>query len=214
MNNFKFRASGLSEIMGDGKKDELTEGAKTYLRTIAKQTVYGFNEVISSKYMDKGIQCEDAAIELYNNVFFTNHVKNKERLTNDFITGECDILVPKKEVIDIKCAWSLATFPATSEEVAAIAKKSGYDWQGRAYMWLYDVPSFRVAYAMVSTPEELIKYEQIELHEVDQIDPNLRITTFTIERDASLEEKIKVKVLAAREYIENVIAQISIDHQG
>ena len=207
------RASSLSEIMGDGKKEELTEGAKTYLRGLAKEFAYGFCEVITSKYMDKGIQCEDDSIALYNNVFFTNHIKNTVRKNNDWITGECDILVPSKKVIDIKSAWSLATFPCTTDEVAAIAKKSGYDWQGRAYMMLEDVGEFECAYCMVSTPEELVRYEQIELHEVDHINPALRVTRCFIERDLTMESKIKIKVEAAREYLANVTAQISLDHK-
>lgn len=214
MSSYHFRASELSEIMGDGKKDELTEGAKTFLRGLAKQIAYGFHEVISSKYMDKGIQCEPAAIELYNNVFFTDYAKHDGRITNDWVTGECDILVPAVKVIDTKCAWSLATFPCTSDEVFATAKKSGYDFQGAAYMWLYDVPEFEIAYCMVTTPEELRKYEQAELHEVDRIDPALRVTRCSYKRDAAIEEKIKVKVKAAREYIENTLAQISLDHKG
>lgn len=209
----RIRASSLHNIMDDGKGSELTVGAKTFLIGMAKEYAYGFCEIITSKYMDKGTQCEDAAIELYNNVFFTNHEKNKTRKSNDWISGECDILVPKKKVIDIKNAWSLATFPCTTDEVSAIAKKSGYDWQGRAYMMLEDVDAFEVAYCMVSTPDDLIRYEQVELHKVDHIAPHLRVTRCHIERDAALEAKIKIKVEAANEYLKDIAAQISIDHK-
>ena len=207
------RCSTLSEIMTDPKSgDGLSAGAKTFLRFMAKEYKYGFNQIITSKFMDKGTQCEADAIELYNSVFFTNYTKNTERLTNDWITGECDIIVPTKKVIDIKCAWSLATFPATSDEVAEISKKSGYDWQGRGYMMLHDVDEFEVAYCLVSTPEELIKYEQQDLHFVDHIDPALRVTRFSWKRDKTLEEKIKHKVDLAREFLLDQVAAITLEH--
>ncbi|MDB5777558.1 MAG: hypothetical protein JWP38_3691 [Herbaspirillum sp.] len=210
----RFRASSLHEIMGDPKTgDGLSAAAKTFLNMMAKEYVYGFTEIITSKYMDKGTQCEAAAIDLYNTVFFTDYVKNSVRKNNDWITGECDILVPGKKVIDIKNAWSLPTFPATTDEVKAIAKKSGYDWQGRAYMMLDDVDLFEIAYCIVTTPEELIRYEQPEYHFVDHIDPTLRVTNAFFERDKQLEEKIKHKVALAREYLKNYAAQISLDHK-
>jgi hypothetical protein len=214
MNNFHFRASGIAEIMGDGKgADGLSVTAKTYLNGIAKEYVYSYHKVLTSKYFDKGLQCEDSAIDLYNDVFFTNHVKNTERRSNDWITGEPDIIVPGKQIIDIKNAWSLDTFPATSAEVADIAKKSGYDYQGRAYMWLFDVDEFEVAYCLVSTPSELCRYEQQDLHDVEHINPALRITRSRITRDRAIEEKMKAKVLVARDYIENYVALINLEHR-
>ena len=214
MNDFKFRASGIAEIMGDGKgADGLSVTAKTYLNGIAKEFAYGFHEKIDTKYFRKGIQCEAEGIELLNNVMFTKYEKNTARIDNEWITGECDILVPKVKVIDVKAAWSLATFPATSDEVAATSKKSGYDFQLAAYMWLYDVDLSEVVYYMVSTPEELRKYEQPEIHEVDHIHPSLRITVCQFKRDAAIEAKMKSKVIAARNYLENYAAQIRLDHQ-
>lgn len=208
----RFRASAIAEIMADGKGEELSVGAKTYLRAIAKEMIYGYEEQISSKYLEKGTICEQAAIDLYNRVFFTRHQKNEERRNNEWFTGEPDIIVPDTEIIDIKNAWSLATFPATVECVAAIAKKSGYDYQGRVYMNLFDVPRFTVAYCMVSTPEDLRKWEQPELHMVDHIDPALRVTCYTIERDMAVEKKMITKVEAAREYLKAAIARILADH--
>ena len=205
----KFRASSLSDIMTDAKeKDEpLSKGAKTVLEKMAKEYVYGFNEVISGKYMDKGIIVEDESIALYNSVFFTDYKKNIERRSNEWITGECDIFTGSK-IIDIKSSWSLATFPATS--AAGIDK--GYEWQLRAYMMLWNVDQAEIAYCMVNTPDELIKYEQEELHYVDHIDEALRVTIVPYERDLKLEEKIRVKVDAARDYLQSLVVQIKEQH--
>jgi hypothetical protein len=111
----RFRASSLAEIMTDPKEkgEILSKGAKTYLEAMAKEYVYGFNQVITGKYMDKGQIVEEESIALYNSVFFTNYKKNTERRNNDWITGECDIFTGSK-IIDIKSSWSLATFPATA----------------------------------------------------------------------------------------------------
>lgn len=209
MINFRFRASSLGDIMTDAKEknEPLSKGAKTYLEKIAKEYVYGFSEVISGKYMEKGIIVEDQSIQLYNAVHFTDYKKNVERKTNQWITGECDIFTGEK-IIDIKSSWSLATFPATS--AAGIDK--GYEWQGRAYMMLWDVDYFDIAYCMVSTPDELIKYEQEELHYVDHINESLRVTIVPYERDLTLEEKIVFKVDAARKYLSCLVDEIRSQH--
>jgi len=215
MIDITFRASSIAELMADGKgADGLSVGAKTFLNGIAKEYVYGFREEIDTKYFKKGIECEQAAIDLYNMVTLSRHEKNTVRLTNEWVTGECDILVPKTKVIDIKNAWSLATFPATSDDVLAIAKKSGYDYQGYSYMALFDVPEFEVAYTMVTTPEELRKWEQPEIHEVDHIDPALRVTRATIKRDAEIEAKMIAKVKVAQAYLRRRVEQIYEEHEG
>lgn len=205
----KFRASALSEIMTDPKNkgDVLSVGAKTAIEKLAKQMVYGYDEEISSKAMEKGILVEDQSIALYNEVFFTNHQKNTIRLDNEWITGECDIHAPGK-IIDIKSSWSLATFPATS----AAGENKGYEWQGRAYMWLWDVDQFEIAYCLVNTPEDLIGYEQQDLHFVDHITPELRVTRVHYTRDKTLEEKIKQRVDDARRYFDQMVKQISDEH--
>lgn len=205
----KIRASALGDIMTDAKEknEPLSKGAKTVLEKMAKEYVYGFNEVVSGKYMDKGIIVEDEAIQLYNAVFFTDYKKNTERKTNDWVTGECDIFTGSK-IIDIKSSWSLATFPATS--AAGIDK--GYEWQLRAYMMLWNVDFAEIAYCMVNTPDELIKYEQEELHYVDHIDEALRVTVVPYQRDMELEDKIKFKVEAARRYLLELVEQIKAQH--
>lgn len=205
----KFRASALAEIMTEpkSKSEVLSVGAKTAIEKIAKELVYGYDEHVSSKYMEKGLLVEEQSIQLYNEVFFTDFVKNTERRTNDWVTGECDIATPRK-IIDIKSSWSLATFPATS----ARGEDKTYEWQGRVYMWLWDVDQFEIAYCMVNTPDELIGYEQPELHYVDHITPELRVTRVQYTRDRELEERIKQKVEDANLYLDSLVKQIAAEH--
>lgn len=205
----KFRASSLADIMTEpkSKTEVLSVGAKTAIEKMAKEFVYGFDKVITSKYMDKGIQVEDASIDLLNSVLFTSYAKNTERKSNDWITGECDIFTGNS-IIDIKSSWSLDTFPA----LCAQGEDKTYEWQLRAYMWLWDVDKAQIAYCLVSTPDALIGYEDRQLHEVEHISPELRVTLVNYERDKELEEKIKSKVEAARDYYESVIQEISKQH--
>jgi hypothetical protein len=203
-----FRASALSAIMTDGKgKDELSVGAKTYVTKLAKEFVYGYDERITSKYMDKGIRMEDTSIELLNAVKLTSYAKNTERRQNNWITGEADIVANDK-IIDIKTSWSLTTFPVLADQ----GDDKGYEWQLRAYMMLWDKPAAEIAYCLVTTPDDLIGYESKALHQVDHINRELRVTLVPYERDLVLEDKIKVKVEAARVYYEQIVREISNQH--
>ena len=203
-----FRASALSAIMTDGKgKDELSVGAKTYVTKLAKEMIYGYDERVTTKYMDKGLRVEDESIDLYNAVHLTSHAKNMERKTNEWITGEADIVADDR-IIDIKSSWCLTTFYVLADE----GRSTGYEWQLRAYMWLWDKPRADIAYCLVSTPDDLIGYESKQLHKVDHINRELRVTIVPYARDAALEDKIKIKVQAARVYYDQVIQEISKQH--
>lgn len=191
-----------------GKDEILSVGAKTELAHMAKEIVYGFTRQFSSKYTEKGIQVEQDSIDLYNAVHFTNYVKNTERKTNDWITGECDIFTGHS-IIDIKSSWSLDTFPAFSAD----GEDKVYEWQMRAYMMLWDVDAAEVAYCLVDTPDELVGYEPPEYHYVSQIPEILRVTKVSYKRDQALEDKIKIKVDAANAYLDALVHQIAKEHE-
>jgi hypothetical protein len=207
----KFRASSLAEIMTEpkGKDETLSAGAKTAIIKQAKEFIYGYDEIITSKYMTKGLEVEDQSIELLNSVLFTNFVKNTERKTNDWITGECDI-VGNNRIHDIKSSWSLSTFPV----LASQGEDKTYEWQGRAYMMLWDMDEFEIDYCLVSTPKHLIGYENPAIHNVDHIAPELRVTRVLYKRDKALEDKIKKKVEEANVFYQQIIKQISKEHEG
>ena len=211
MKPFKFRASAISKIMTEAKTkgEPLSVGAKTEIESIAKQLVYGYTKEVSSKQMEKGILVEDKSIELYNSVFFTDYVKNTERRTNDWVTGECDIFTGSK-VIDIKSPWSVETFPA----LAGTGADKDYEWQLRTYMWLWDVPEAEIAYCLVSTPPELIGYESEQMHYVEEIEPLLRVTRVQYERDKELEARMRFKVESANAYLDQIVKQIADEHAG
>jgi hypothetical protein len=203
------RASSLADIMTDpkGKDETLSVGAKTAITKQAKEFVYGYDEKFSNKYTEKGLLSEDRSIDLLNSVLFTEYKKNTERKTNDWLTGEADLVTPN-QIIDIKTSWSLSTFPCLSSE----GENKTYEWQLRAYMMLWDLDQAQIAYCLVSTPDHLIGYEDKALHQVDHIAPELRVTLVSYQRDKTLEDKIKLKVDEARKYYDKIVKQISDEH--
>jgi len=194
----KIRCSALGKIMTNprSKKETLSATCKTYIKELVKEDLFGYRTTIDSKYLTKGIDLEDTSIDLYNEVHGTLYLKNTERLSNEFITGECDINAEDK-IIDIKTSWSLETFPAAVDDI----NNKDYEMQLRGYMWLYDKPKAELAYCMVSTPDYLLKeWDNLDIHKVDKHDPFLRVTTISFERDTEKEELIAQRVKDCRDF--------------
>lgn len=178
------------------KTDVLSQTAKSYINQIAKEDFFGYTSPLVNRYLDKGINQELESIQLLNAVRFEDFKKNDVRQTNDFMTGECDI-VTVSSIIDIKTSWSIDTFPELPEDIDA----KDYEWQGRAYMYLYDKPEFELVYCMVSTWDEfLTQYDDKTLHKVDHINPAKRITSIFFERDMELEQQMIERCQLATEY--------------
>jgi hypothetical protein len=194
----KIRSSALGKIMTNprSKKETLSAGCKTYIKELVKEDLFGYKSKIDSKYLTKGIELEDTSIDLYNEVHGTLYLKNTERLSNEFITGECDINAEDK-IIDIKTSWSLETFPPSPEDIS----NKDYEWQLRAYMWLYNKPKAELAYCMVSTPDYLLKeWDNLDIHKVDKFDSVLRVTTISFERDVEKEQEIMERVIECSKF--------------
>lgn len=200
----------MSEPTAAAKKagEVLSVGAKTYLKSIVREIMYDFRAELDVKYLRKGIMCEPDSIMLLNSVEFKSYAKHEGRVDTDLLTGECDILQPNY-LRDIKTSWSMQTFPAFIED----AHDKDYEFQLRAYMHLYDRPLAHLDYCMVTTPEDLRKYEDPKIHEVDHIDPQARVTTISYERDMLVEEQMLEKCRAAQAYLEKMKKQFFIDHK-
>lgn len=213
MRELLIRCSSLGKIMTEPKtKSEgvLSVGAKTYIRSLVAQDVFGCEFEVSSAAMEKGIIVEPDAIALLNRVRGLSLVKNTERKSNDWITGEADLFDPvARRGHDLKCSWSVATFPIA---VVDCADKI-YEWQMRGYMWLWDAEEWEVNYSLISTPEQLIRYEPASIHFVDHIPEHMRLTTWTVTRDKEKEAAMIEKVKAAREYYAEVVAEFELTHQ-
>ena len=192
-----FRCHMLGDLMADpkGKGETLSVGAKTAIKKLVQESLFGARGQLNSKYIKKGLECEQASIDLLNEITCGDFVKNEERRMNPWIQGEPDI-VAKGYGVDVKTVWSMETFPLIPEDGA----NKGYEWQCRGYMMLFDKPKWDVAYCLVDTPDHLIGMEDPEIHKVSHIDPRMRVTFVRYERDAELESKIKEKCEAGQAY--------------
>jgi hypothetical protein len=203
----KFRASQLGKLMTSSrtKGEVLGQTAKSYIIQKAKEDFFEYKTELTNKYVLKGIHQEQDSIDLLNAVRFESYKKNEKREENEWLSGCCDIIT-EDLIIDVKTSWSLDTFPATSYELKDL---SDYEWQGRAYMWLYDMPSFELCYVMVTTaPEIMGEYENGALHYVDHIAPEKRITSITFERDKEIEIQMAERLILATEFYNEVLTQL------
>ena len=218
MSGFIMRCSALGKIMTEPRSKAdgpLSSGAKSYIREQAAQEILGIDFIVTSKQFDKGNACEQEAIDLINRVRGLSLVKNTERKTRNGLTGECDLFdQPTREGRDAKCAWNASTFPITAADIQSGSTASLYEWQMRGYLMLWDGARWHIDYALLDTPPELIGYEPASLHVVSHIPEHHRLTTWTIERDATKEALIETKIAAARDYYAEVIEEFERTHAG
>lgn len=212
MSEIIFRCSSLGRIMTEPKSKAegvLSVGAKTYIRELVAQDIFGVEFLVSSKYMEKGLEVEEEGIQLLNRVRGLDLSKNTERKTNGFISGECDLYdAARRTGHDIKSSWSIATFPIC----AADGEDKLYAWQMAGYLMLWDADEWVVDYVLVNTPERLVGYEPLQMHIVDHIPECMRVTSWIIKRDRSMESRIMEKVSAARDYYREVLAEFESTH--
>jgi hypothetical protein len=207
--NKKVRTDDEKKLIAILKASTLSVGAKTHMRSIASQMIYGVEFEVSSKYMEKGNLVELDSIDMLNRVRGLNLVKNDIRKENEFISGECDLFDAKrKRGHDIKSAWSVATFPICQLDCI----DSMYEWQMRGYMMLWDAEEWEVNYCLVDTPEALVGFEAMPMHLVSHIPENMRITTWNLKRDRTLEDAMKNKVVLARQYLIDTIKEFDRTH--
>lgn len=208
-----FRCSSLHKLIGDGRSKAavISDTAKSAIRDIVKEDLYGFRSFTGNQYTNKGLMLEDLAIEMSGKMRFRKLTKHVGRVSNDLITGECDVL-DGRTIIDTKCTWDIGTHPFFVDEAMEKVKKAGYDVQMQAYMWLYECEVAEVDFWLFPCPIELTKdwddREQL-IDLVDQIDIRERLTTVVIERDEAIIQKIKDKIPHCQEYYARLMAERS-----
>jgi hypothetical protein len=200
-------------------KPELSEGAKTYLKELYKDIIFGRSKDIQSKYLSKGIAVEDENINQYNEVNGTFLIKNSERFENDFFTGEPDVI--EDILFEFKSSWDYSTFPLFEEEVP----NEDYEDQIQCYLDLLKLPKAKLIYGLVDTPDDLIIDEKRKMawklgaidglpEDLDQeitnnmtyadIPKAARIKEFEIYKDEKRLELIKNMIKQAREYLNSL----------
>ena len=219
MKEFKIRCSAISQIMASPSANKLPVGAITYIHTWLKEQIYSRSNQFSSKYTEKGTECEQGSIELAAEEYGWGMVaKNTEMYEDEYMTGTPDLILAD-EIPDIKNAWSCFTFPLFDTEMS----KEHY-WQLQGYMRLARKPKACIIHTLMDAPESLIMAEarkemyragldDLEMELYDQVKasmtyshlPNsLRIKRFDTVRDDEKIEQIINRVKLCREYIQNL----------
>jgi hypothetical protein len=216
---FKARCSSLGKIFTNprSKAESISETTKTYLEEWMVEQKFGIRKDIASRYLEKGLQMEDTAIQEYANLFKVDAVKNDEWFENDYITGTPDIILDNK-IVDIKCSFSAFTFPMFDTEL----KNKAYEYQLQGYMYLTGKTEAEIAYFLLNSPEsvilgeakkilytealgqewlDIIVEEVREAHSYDDIDIKDRCKIFKVERDDTIISEIKNRVENCRDYV-------------
>jgi hypothetical protein len=216
---FKVRCSSLGKIFTNprSKAESISETTKTYLEEWMVEQKFGIRKDIASRYLEKGLQMEDTAIQEYANLFKVDAVKNDEWFENDYITGTPDIILDNK-IVDIKCSFSAFTFPMFDTEL----KNKAYEYQLQGYMYLTGKTEAEIAYFLLNSPEsvilgeakkilytealgqewlDIIVEEVREAHSYDDIDIKDRCKIFKVERDDTIISEIKNRVENCRDYV-------------
>ncbi len=213
---------------------ELSETAKAFVRKVWLQIKKGVIKDIKSKFLDKGIFCEEDSITLISEIDGILYLKNEERRTNSDHTGECDVFKDfghKKIIHDVKSTWDCDTFMASKPS-------TDNEWQGHIYMELWDADEFHLRFCLVDCPPHLVQREkdsakykyfagdmsdaELDLFEKSmepiyrQIEQNLiysdnpaftkeeRVKTYIFTRDKSKMEAMAEKVKLARDYYDTI----------
>ena len=199
MKEFKCRASAAGFLMTNprSKSETMSETTKTYLQEWLKEQIFGIRKEIDTKQIRKGIEFEDMAIDKaieWLDLPFA--VKNTEQFSDDYFTGEPDLLLPDT-VCDIKCSWDLWTLPLFDDEIPT----KNYYFQLQVYMHLTGKRKARLIYVLLNTPETPWAMEI----SYDHVEPKYRIKEFCFDYDLQVIEELQRRVIAAREYINTII---------
>lgn len=195
MELFKIRASAAGTLMTNPrtKSETIAKTVKTFLHDWIKENIYGQRKEINSKYISKGLEFEDMAIDKaieWLDLPFA--LKNKQRFTDDFFTGEPDLIL-SDTVIDIKNSWDCWTFPLFENEIPT----DDYFYQVQVYMHLTGKKKASVVYVLLTTPETYNSMEVI----YDNVDTKYRIKSYNFEYQPEIIEELQKRVVIAREYI-------------
>ena len=199
MKEFKIRASASGKLMTRprSKSEVLSKTTKSYLQEWTKEQIYGVRKSIKSKYLDKGNQVEDAAIDYASaekGWLFAE--KNEEYFEDEFFCGTPDVILDDK-IIDIKSSWDCFSFPLFFNGIP----NKDYYYQLQTYMYLTGKTKAQLVYVLMNTPEELTFEESFDYTEINS---KYRIKIFDIDYDEDVIEELKNKVIESREYIKEL----------
>lgn len=133
---------------------KLTDGQKKILTDLVFEKKYGRKTKLENKYLTKGIEVEKNARDLLSEVLNELLVQDKERKTNEWVTGLRDVK-HDSVIIDIKSPFSYKTF----NEKLIDGYNEIYLRQLDCYMDLWGIKESLLCYVLVDTPFRIIEDE-------------------------------------------------------
>ena len=220
---FKIRASGAGAIMTNprSKSETLSKTCITYLETWVKEQIYNRRKEVTTKYMDKGLICEDNSLDMVaKNMNIALLIKNEKHYKDDFMTGTPDAVL-KDCVIDVKSSWDAFTFPLFATEIP----EKTYYWQLQTYMALTKKKHSKLIYTLLDTPTHLIQNEAYWYYKKNgygeltdemlaeftkkmtyqDVPEKYKYKSFDIDRNDADIQLIKDRVIECREYIKTLL---------
>lgn len=197
MENFKIRCSQIGKIMSKAKKEgELSQTCKTYLH----EWYANDREQIHSKYLDKGNEVENDLIDFMADVLgYGMARKNTTRLSESWIEGECDVILPDC-IVDVKASWNRTTLH--KQIIDGIDEN--YKWQLIGYCYLYKKPKGVLFFGLMNTPETDFSTEVV----FEDMPPNERWVAYEVIPTIEDHEVIEQRVLMCRQYLNEYDALI------
>jgi len=200
MKEFKIRASASGKLMTKprSKSEVLSKTTKSYLQEWTKEQIYGVRKNIQSKYLTKGNEVEDAAIDYASeNLGWLFAIKNEEYFEDEYFCGTPDVIL-EDTIVDIKSSWDCFSFPLFFN----VIPNKDYYYQLQTYMHLTGKRKAQLCYVLMNTPEDL---EYGDTNDYSEIDSKYRIKTFDIDYDEEVIADMQEKVNQARDYIKQII---------
>ena len=206
----------------------LGDSCISYLKEMYVYHKYGKEAVGGaerSKYTMKGKLVEDESIMMLSRIDSQTYKKNELRFTNNYLTGEPDIIVTEKgqsvAIIDIKSSYDFATL------LANIGSQLNplYKYQVQGYMALTGAEIAQVCYCLVNMPEEMINSEKKRLfyalnaatehspeyiRQVSKLENNMtfdeipikeRVVRFPVPYDEALIQRVYKRIDQCREWL-------------
>ena len=209
---------------------ELSDTTKSYLKEVYMLYKYGKETVGGSersRYTIKGRSVEDESISMLSRVDNSQYSKNEQRFTNQYLTGEPDIIINDEsgipvKIIDIKSSWDGTSLLSNIGKPLNLL----YYWQVNGYMALTGAKEAEVCYCLVNMPEEIINGEKnrifrtmnpateenVEYKKVinrlvnnmtfDEIPIKERVVRFKVERDEEIIQSIYTRVEQCRTWLQ------------
>jgi len=208
---------------------KLSDTCISYLKEIYVFHKYGKEPVGGaerSKYVLKGKAVEEESIMMLSRIDGADYVKNDIRFTNEYLTGEPDIIISQDgnavKILDIKSSYDFATLLSNY----GTSLNPLYYAQMQGYMALTGATEAEVDYCLVNMPQVIIEGEKRRIfhainpateedpfykRQVEKVEFNMtfdeipiteRILRFPVPRNEEYIQKVYAKIRECRKWLQ------------